>query len=462
MAIDPHTETKSHYYIFVACVAAFAGILFGYDTGVISVAIVMLSHQFQFTPKAEGLAVSAVLIGAFLGALCSGRLADQYGRKKMLMIDAIIFMIGTIGSCFSNGLTGFVINRIIVGIAIGISSYVSPLYISEISPVTYRGALVSLNQLAIMVGISLSYIVGYYFSNHGGWRWMFGVGVIPAVFLFIGMIILPDSPRWVFSQGRYDEALHILEKIYGKTKAVMDEFNDIKEGLKITAGSWSLLFSRTVFPTLVIGAGLSLIQQVTGINTILYYATSLFIMAGFTSPNAAIFANMMVGGVLVLFTIISLCLIDTIGRRPLLLIGLIFMAISLLGLSYAFSLENTDPTLMSRLSLISMLVYVAAFSISLGPIMWLMISEIFPLKVRGRGSSLATCVNWASNGIVAYSFPLLLAHIGKSNTFMIYFVLSIASIAFVYWLVPETKGVTLEKIEENLYAGKKSRYLGEQ
>jgi sugar porter (SP) family MFS transporter len=452
-------QHKSKYYIFVACVAAFAGILFGYDTGVISVSIVFLSKQFHLTPSSKGFAVAAVLIGALIGAIFSGRLADKYGRKNMLIVDSVIFALGTLGSCFSHDLTTFVISRIVVGIAIGISSYIGPLYISEISPVKYRGALVSLNQVLISVGIFISYIVGYIFSEGEQWRWMFGLGIIPAVLLFIGMIILPYSPRWVFAQGDEKRALEILKTIHGESSEVKHEFHELKEVLKKEQGSWKLLFSKLIRPTLLIGAGLAFMQQVTGINTILYYATTIFTMAGFNSPHSAIFANMIVGGVFVVFSFVALTLIDTMGRRPLLFVGLIVMAISLLGMSYAFHLPKGSP-IMPTLSLISMLVYVAGFAVSLGPIMWLMIAEVFPLKIRGRGASLSTCVNWASNGLVAYTFPVLLAYIGESSTFLIYFFISVLSIGFVYFFIPETKGVSLEKIEENVYAGKSPRHIG--
>lgn len=454
------SNRKSRYYLFVAFIAAFAGILFGYDTGVISVAIVFLSDHFHLTPSGKGFAVSAVLIGALIGAIFSGRLADKYGRKNMLIIDSVIFAAGTLGSCFSNHLTTFCISRIIVGIAIGVSSYIGPLYISEISPVKYRGALVSLNQLAISIGIFISYIIGYLFSNQGAWRWMFGLGVIPAILLLLGMLILPYSPRWVLAQGLENKALKILNKIHGKTESVQNEFETIKSSLKQQQGSWKMLFSKIVRPTLLIGAGLAFMQQVTGINTILYYATTIFTMAGFKSAHTATFANMIVGAVFVVFSIAALTLIDTLGRRPLLFFGLITMSISLLGMSYAFHLPKAAP-IMPYVSLASMFVFVAGFAVSLGPIMWLMISEVFPLKVRGRGSSLSTCVNWGSNGLVAYTFPLLLVHIGTSLTFFIYFVVSLISLVFVYFVVPETKGISLEKIEENLYAGRAARFLGE-
>ncbi|PHQ78131.1 MAG: MFS transporter [Coxiella sp. (in: Bacteria)] len=461
MNAPSHTlDKKSKYYLFVAFVAAFAGILFGYDTGVISESLPFLVQQFHLTPFTKGVTVSAVLAGALVGAIFSGRLADKYGRKNMLIIDSVIFAVGTLASTLSYGLTTFCISRVVVGIAIGISSYIGPLYISEISPVKYRGALVSLNQLAISIGIFISYLIGYAFAAHGAWRWMFGIGIIPAILLLFGMIILPYSPRWMMAQGLEQKALAILNKIHGRTQAIQNEFELIKSSLKQEKGSWKMLFSKMIRPTLLIGSGLAFLQQVTGINTILYYATTIFTMAGFHSIHSAIFANIIVGGVFVIFSIVALAFIDTIGRRPLLFIGLSVMSVSLLGMSYAFHLP-VGTKIIPYISLTSMLFFVAGFAVSLGPIMWLMISEIFPLKVRGRGSSLSTCVNWGSNLLVALTLPLLFAHIGRSNTFMIYFFISLGSLAFVYFFVPETKGISLEKIEENVYAGKAPRFIGD-
>lgn len=459
MTVKQPSPSARKYYLFVALIAALAGILFGYDTGVISGAILFIQKDFHLTPNTKGIAVAIVLVGALFGAILSGRLADHYGRKRMLLIDAIIFAIGTLGSAFATGLVTFCISRVIVGVAIGVSSYIGPLYISEISPVKYRGALVSLNQLAISIGIFISYVIDYHFAKVDAWRWMFGLGVVPALALFFGMLILPYSPRWAMSKGLEEKAMAILNKIHGKGKSTQDEFLLIKSSLKQQKGNWRTLFSKAILPTLFIGAGLAFMQQVTGINTILYYAPTIFTMAGFHTAQSAIFATMIVGAVFVLFSVLALALIDTLGRRPLLFIGLITMSASLLGIAMAFHMHH-GSAMMPYLALSAMFLFIAGFGVSLGPIMWLMISEIFPLKVRGLGSSLATCVNWGSNGLVAYTFPLLLTTAGVSGTFYIYFGISLLSLLFVYYFVPETKGVSLEKIEMNLYSGKPMRELG--
>ncbi len=450
---------KENFYIFIAFIAAFAGILFGYDTGVISGAIIFIGPQFKLSPTEYELVVSAVLFGAFLGAIFSGRLADQYGRKYMLIADSVIFMIGTLGTCVSNDVGLLVASRVIVGIAIGISSYIGPLYISEISPTKHRGALVSLNQLAITIGILISYLVDYAFTANSDWRMMFAIGIIPAICLLLGMIFLPHSPRWILSRGDERQALSILNLIHGHAETVQREFDLIKDSLEQQKGTWKLLFSKKIRPTLLIAAGLAFIQQITGINTIIYYAPTIFKMAGYHSASAAILTSVGVGVVFVLFTIVALFLIDTLGRRPLLFIGLTAMAVSLAVMSWAFHTHN--PQTIKAFAVTGMWVFIAGFGVSLGPIMWLMIAEVFPLKVRGLGSSLATCVNWASNWAVAITFITLVEHGGLDGAFFIFFIFSVISLLFVYFLVPETKGVSLEHIELNLYAGKSTRYLGD-
>ncbi len=453
-------EKKSHFFIIIAMVAAFAGILFGYDTGVISGAILFIEKEFSLSPQMNGLVVSMVLLGAFCGAIVSGRITDYFGRKPLLIVDAIVFSIGTLMTAFAMHITHLIIGRFIVGLAIGVSSYVAPLYISEISPSRYRGALVSLNQLAITIGLLLSYIVDYYFAQFEAWRWMFGFGVIPAFCLLIGMFCLPFSPRWMVAHGHLKKAMQTLLKINGNEKDVEKEIEEIQKSIKAQKGKWSMLFSKKVRKALIIGGGLAVFQQVTGINTIFYYAPTIFQMAGFESATSAILATMGVGVVAVFFTIIALPMIDTVGRRPLLLIGTLGMTISLAGMSLGFFTAGADLSFFKWLTVISMVVYVAFFSISLGPIMWLMISEIFPLKLRGLGSSLATCINWISNWIVALTFLTLVQYVTASGAFLTYSILGVITFLFVYFMVPETKGVTLECIERNLYAGKSSRDLG--
>lgn len=450
----------NQFFVFIAVIAALSGILFGYDTGVISGAILFINDEFKLTPQTNGIVVAAVLLGALIGALLSGRLVDRLGRKRLLIIDAVIFIIGTFISFIATSIEWLIIARIIVGIAIGIASYTAPLYISEIAPTRYRGALVSLNQLAITLGILISYIVDYIFAEHGQWRFMFISGIVPAVGLLFGMIFLPESPRWMANKGLIDKARSILARIRNNPSEAERELAAI-----IACGQqqhphnhWQTLFSPFIRSAIIIGIGLAVLQQITGINTIIYYAPTIFKMAGFASATSAILATMGVGAILVLFTIIALPFIDTLGRRPLLLSGLFGMAISLATLSWAF--HQTDISAIKWLALGSMLFYIACFAFSLGPIMWVIIAEIYPLKVRGLGSSVATAANWGSNMIVALTFLSLVQLFGASATFFIYFIISLFGLFFIYYLVPETKGITLEQIENNLHAGLSFRKLG--
>lgn len=454
----PLIKQSSSYWV-IAFIAAFAGILFGYDTGVISGAILFINTTFHLSPQMNGFVVSAVLIGAFTSSLVSGRLADYIGRKRLLIIDAVIFIIGTAFSSMATSVSWLVTGRIIVGVGIGISSYIAPLYISEISPPHRRGVLVSLNQLAITVGIFLSYVVDYYFALHSAWRYMFAAGIIPAALLLAGMLILPYSPRWILSQGGDEKALKILQKLRGVGPEAQRELEQIRTTLQQQKGSWKVLFSKIVRPTLIVGAGLAIFQQVTGINTVLYYAPTIFKMTGFHASETAILATMDIGAVNVLFTIIGLPLIDWLGRRPLLFIGVSAMSISLLVLSLAFEMHS-HPSYSHWISFVSLLVYIAGFAISLGPIMWLISSEIFPLRVRGLGSSVTTSINWAANWLVTITFLSLVQYLSPSGTFLIFFIISILALLFIYQWVPETKETTLEQIEENLYSGKPMRYVG--
>jgi len=457
------SHNHRYYFIFIASVAALAGILFGFDTGVISGAILFINQHFQLSHELTSVVVSMVLLGALLGAFFSGRVTDIYGRKYMLLFDALLFIVGTLITAFATTVTILIIGRLLVGIAIGIASYTAPIYIAEISPAEHRGALVSLNQLSVTLGIFMSYIVDYCFSfmTHDQWRWMLGFGVIPATILFLGVLTLPFSPRWLVYKGRMELALTTLMRIrYGQTNDVRAELKNIEQSISHEHHSWKSLFSKKIRPTFYIAAGLAVIQQITGINTILYYAPTIFKMAGFAQSSGAILATMGVGAVFVLSTIAAIPFVDRLGRKPLLYTGMVIMAIGLAILSWSFHGNLLQSKTVITLAIASMMVYIIGFGISLGPIMWLTIAEIFPLSVRGLGSSLATCVNWGSNWLVAITFLGLIDLFNASGTFLIYCVITLLSLIFIYAYVPETKGTSLEQIEANLYRGLPARELG--
>jgi len=453
------TAGKTNGFVYViAGVAALAGLLFGYDTGVISGAVLFIKDQFALSATVEEMVVSAVLVGAVIGAASSGQLSDRFGRRRVLIVTAVIFAIGSIGTAMAPTVAILIAGRIVIGLAIGVASFTAPLYISEISPVHIRGALVSLNQLAITCGIVLSYVVDYSFAGHKDWRWMFAMGVVPALILLVGMIVLPSSPRWLMTQNLTEKARKVLKKVRG-TSDVQHEIDEISETLGEETGGWKELFQPWLKMPLFIGLVLGLFQQITGINVVIYYAPTIFQFAGFSSAAVAILATAGVGVVNVLMTIVAIKFVDRIGRRPLLAIGLIGMTISLGVLGFAFSL----PTLSEELKWIavgSLMLYVASFAISLGPIFWLIIAEIYPLKIRGRAMSMATMFSWICNLVVAMTFLTLIEKVGRAGTFWVYGGICIAGWFFCYFFVPETKGHSLEEIEEHWHSGKSPRELG--
>ncbi|OGT51294.1 MAG: MFS transporter [Gammaproteobacteria bacterium RIFCSPHIGHO2_12_FULL_42_13] len=444
------------FTLFVAGMAAVAGILFGFDTGVISGAILFVQKLYHLTPFENGVVVSASLIGAVIGAISSGWFADRFGRKRLLLTAAVIFVVGTLGSALAQSVAHLIISRLILGFAIGIASFAAPLYISEIAPPKMRGALVSLNQLAITIGILTSYFVDVYYAELGEWRWMFGVGVIPAVILFLGFLFLPDSPRWLCSVGKTHQAFDVLKRIR-KTSHIRAEFAAIRASLE-AEGHWKDILKPWLLPAIWIGLGLGFFQQFTGINTVIYYAPTIFQLAGFKSDVAAIMATMGIGAINVIATIVSLFLIDRWGRKPLLYIGMTIMLICLSTLSISFALGTSE--VLQWMAFFSMFFYVVGFAISLGPIMWLMFTEIFPLKVRGVATSVMASVQWLFNFIVSLTFLTLVHYLQPSGTFGLYALICLLGIWFVHREVPETKGVSLEQIERNLRRGRAGRDLG--
>jgi MFS transporter, SP family, galactose:H+ symporter len=435
----------SSFVNIIAAISALSGLLFGYDTGVISGAILFVQEDFQLTTRQEEIVVSAVLLGATIGALIGGRLTDRLGRRTTLRQVAGLFILGAIGTALAPTMLWLSIGRLIVGIAIGIASFTAPLYISEISPPAVRGKLVSLNQLMITIGIVCSYLADYALAGSRGWRWMFGLAAIPALILLIGILFVPESPRWYMSRSMKDKAREVLFKMHTPAMAE-SELTEIEESLKQQEGDWKELMSPRLRRAMIIGIGLAVFQQFTGINTVIYYAPTIFQFAGLRSNSAAILATAGVGIVNVLFTIVAVRLLDRIGRRPLLLYGLVGMILSLGVLGFAFTSPNLAQAL-AVISLVCVMLYVAFFAISLGPVFWLMISEIYPLKIRGRAMAIATVMNWGSNLLVALTFLSLLRSLGRPATFWLYALTGVVAWIFVYRLVPETKGKTLEQIE---------------
>jgi len=439
-------KTENFIYL-VAVVAALCGLLFGYDTGVISGALLFVKRDFSLSSWMQSVVTSAVLAGATLGAGLSGRMADRFGRRRMVIAVAGLFFVASLLTGLAPGVWWLAAGRVLVGLAIGVCSYTAPLYISEISPARNRGALVSMNQLLITIGILVSYLMDYALASGEHWRWMFALAAIPAAVLGIGMLFLPESPRWLVSAGKKDLALEVLRTVRSQQEAG-EELQLIESHDRGQEVRWTELFHLGYRPALVVGIGLAIFQQITGINTIIYYAPTIFQLAGFSSAAQSILATAGVGLVNVLLTIVSVRLLDRTGRRPLLLIGIAGMIASLAALGFVFLLGSHSSAL-GWLAVGSVMLYVASFAISLGPIFWLLIAEIYPLRIRGVAMGVATMANWAFNLLVALTFLLLVEQLGPAYTFWLYALVSVASWVFAYRLVPETKGRTLEEINES-------------
>lgn len=435
----------------ICATAAIAGLLFGYDTGVISSAILFIKAEFPITTFQEELIIAIVSCGAILGAICGGPLSDRLGRKKVVLASSILFIFSSISIAWAPTINILIFGRLLIGIAVGVSSATAPLYIAEIAPGSFRGALVTLNQLFITIGILVSYVVGLLLAQTHGWRLMFLIGAIPPFIQFVVMMFFPESPRWLVFRNRIEEAQAILNRYRGSHEDAQLEIDHIKKHAGEKPGSWSTVFSKKYLPAVIAGVGVTVIQQITGINTVIYYAPTIFKFAGFTSDVAAISATLWVGIVNTGTTFVAIYLLDKVGRKPLLTVGLSGMILSLLVLGIGFALPRDSvelQQLVGWISVISLMVYVASFAFSLGPNGWLINSEIYALKIRGRAMGLATCANWGSNFIVTLTFLNLIHFLGKTGTFWLYAMIGLLGLWFIVKLVPETKGKSLEEIED--------------
>lgn len=442
----PETTASSRriFLIWTSVTAAIGGFLFGYDTAVISGAILFVRRDLRLTSAQTEFAVSVVLAGALIGAALGGYLGDRFGRRRALVVTAIIFGFFGLTTGLSAGLWTFVLSRFLVGSAVGVSSMLAPLYIAELAPKHIRGALVTLSQLAISTGVVVAYYVDYLLANSGNWRCMFISALVPSVILLLGLIYLPESPRWLSAQGRFSDAAEVL----ARAENAEEVREDLKQ-LQVLTATDNVGFRDLVQPRfrkpLLVGIGLAVFQQVTGVNTIVYYAPTIFQMVGFGSAGHAILATFLIGFVGLLTTIVSMFLVDKAGRRLLLLISIGGMGISLVHL--ALTLSGAHPA--KWMVLTDILVYLAAFDIGLGPVFWLLISEIYPTTVRAEAMSLATMANWGSNFLVAATFLSLVDHLGMRGSFLLFAGLCFVAFLFAAYLVPETRGRTLEQIESS-------------
>jgi SP family xylose:H+ symportor-like MFS transporter len=444
------------YVFMVTLVAALGGLLFGYDTGVINGAIGPLKAHFSLNPRQEGWAMGCALLGCALGAIGAGPLSDRFGRKKALIVSAVLFFISAVGTAIPRTLTTFILYRILGGLGVGAASLISPMYIAEISPARIRGRMVSINQFAIVSGFLVVYFVNYFIALQGdaawneqaGWRWMFGSESLPALGLLILAFLVPESPRWLTKQGRTDEALHILSRVDGADYA-RAELAEIRETLTHEGGSLRQLFLPGMRIVLVIGVVLAVLQQVTGINVFLYFGTEIFKKMG-AGTNAALLQTIIVGAVNLTFTVIAIRTVDRIGRRPLMMIGSAGMGVCLIAMGLAAYRQTTGLWM-----LLFILGYIACFALSVGPVTWVILSEIFPTRVRGRAMAIATVCLWVANYIVSQTFPMmdenpwLVATFRRGFPFWLYGAFCIVLLFFVRAYVPETKGKSLEQIERH-------------
>ncbi len=437
----------------VAIVASLGGLLSGYDTGVISGALLFINETWVLPDTLQGFLVSSVLIGAVIGAATNGVLADIFGRKKIIMATAVIFIIGSIMCAFAPNVYVLIISRIFVGFAVGIVNFVVPLYLSEISPKNLRGTLVSLYQWAITSGILFSYFINAAFAQAVyNWRWMLFAGVLPGLILFVGMCLMSDTPRWLVSKNRDDEAKAVFKKIEPDVDSDR-EIQDIKTTLNSEGQDKNFKFKKWMIMPFVVGVGIMFAQICTGINTIIYYAPTIFKTAGFDSNLTAIYATTGIGVVNFVMTIVAVFFTDRLGRKPLLYFGLIGVMLSLFALGTSFAFAGVLGSSLKWVAVGSLVTYIICFAMSLGPIGWILVSEVFPLKIRGVAMSICTVSNFAFNFFVVGSFPILLHRIGGAWTFWMFGFVSLLCIIFVYFFVPETKGISLEQIESNWRKG---------
>lgn len=444
---------KYIWLYIVAIVASLGGLLSGYDTGVISGALLFINETWVLPDTLQGFLVSSVLIGAVIGAATNGILADIFGRKKIIMATAVIFILGSILCAFAPNVYVLILSRIFVGFAVGIVNFVVPLYLSEVSPKNLRGTLVSLYQWAITAGILFSYFINAVFAQAVyNWRWMLFAGVVPGLVLFIGMCFMSDTPRWLVSKNRDDEAKKVFSKIEPDIEPEK-EIAEIKETLVDNRQEKTFRLKKWMIMPFVVGIGIMFAQICTGINTIIYYAPTIFKTAGFDSNLTAIYATTGIGVVNFIMTIVAVFFTDRIGRKPLLYFGLTGVMLSLFALGTSFAFAGGLGSSLKWVAVGSLVTYIICFAMSLGPIGWILVSEVFPLRIRGIAMSVCTVSNFAFNFFVVGSFPVLLHRIGGAWTFWIFGIVSMLCIIFVYFFVPETKGISLEEIESNWRRG---------
>jgi sugar porter (SP) family MFS transporter len=440
------THVRRGFLGRVSLIAGLGGILYGFDMGIIAAVMVFVSESFALSTYMREIVVSVVLVGAMSGAVAGGSIADRIGRRSTLVWGGIIFLLGSLLAFWSPDLTVLIGARGLLGIAIGFTSVTAPVYVSELAPPQSRGLLIGLYQFALTIGIVLADLVGYWLAGQHAWRTMFGLGAVPAAIFLALIFTLPESPRWLFAQNRLEEMQSVLSS-YTNAAGAKLLIDEIRTALAIPVERrWSELWKPAVRTSLFIAVGFTVLQQVTGINTIIYYGPQIFALAGITSNRSAIFATLLVAVTNMLSTIIALVLVDRVGRKPLLYAGVSGMTACLIMLAYSFHAPTAFGAAPGLVATVCLMVYITCFAFSMGPIAWILVSEVFPLRVRGRGVAAASLGSGASNFLVSMTFLSLINAAGSSITFLIYAGFCILTLLFVRFIVPETAGRELETI----------------
>lgn len=450
------------YIIFISIIGAFAGLIFGVDVGVISGVVALLNKHIHLSHVLQELIVSGVLVGAIFGALFSNPLCKKIGRKNVLLLTSFVFSTGAILCSISPDPAihpvYLILSRAYLGIALGFATFAAPIYLSELSPKKYRGSIISGFQFMITLGIFVSFVLNTFLSQYDSWRLLFAITSIPAIITLIMVVFLPKSPRWLMMKGKKDQAIKVLHKIMTPDDAKI-ELDDMNQAMSVKSSGWNMMFVKRFRHVLFLGIALQLFQQLSGINAIMYYAPIIFKMAGFTTVHDQLLVTAIVGLVNMLSTVFTILFIDKFGRRPILFTGIITMVLSLFVTFFIFHI-GVHTHIQQLILVASVLVFIIGFAISLGPIAWMICSEIFPLKGREFGLMITTATNWIGNLLVGLTFLSLISGIGIANTFFMFMCFNVIALVLFALYVPETKGISLESIESKLFAGTKLRKLG--
>lgn len=454
---------------FIGLTGALAGLLFGLDVGVISGAQHFIEKDFGIGDSDIELIVSALLWGAVFGTLISGILSSHFGRRRTILVSAVIFVAGALCCAAAPDEHFLMAARFFLGIAVGVASFTAPLYLSEISPQTVRGSMISMYQLMITLGIVLAFLSNTWLASYatfggvtgGHWRIMLGVIAIPAAVMFAGVLLLPESPRWLFLKGRKDDAVAVFKRMRLEDAEITAEIHEIEESAKIRQNGFQMLRDNANFRRVIgLGIGLQIIQQLTGINVVMYYAPKIFALAGFEDVTEQMWGTVIVGVTNVLATFIAIAFVDRLGRKPIMHAGFAVMGAALVTVGLLFNCDITKNPQLGYPAIAALLVFIVGFAMSAGPIVWVICSEIYPLAGRDLGVTFSTATNWITNAIVGMTFLSLISGIGGGNTFLLYGGMNALFIVFFVLFVPETKGVSLESIEQKLLGGARLRNIG--